>query len=294
LLPADFSSVLQQRRVAGSGVDVPTALLHDPLGGWFAAGTTTSRDLPVTAGVVQNRNRGTQTGWVGRFDGNLTPRYLTYFGGEFGDGVTALATDGAGNAYVAGTTFSSDMPVTGDAFQDVTSLGTREGYFSLLNSTGTQLLYGTYLGGFHTYPRNYDALTGAWGIARSTDGRVYVGGSTTAASFPVTGNSLRAGMGGIADAFLVRFENRALTVTSPSLLLQARTEKPYSYQFTAAGGRAPYVWSLTGFKLPDGITLSSGGLLSGTASTAQTESREYQFTVAVRDADNAVAYKSVF
>jgi hypothetical protein len=101
-------------------------------------------------------------------------------------------------------------------------------------------------------------------------------------------------MGGIMDAFLVRFEDCPLAVSSPSLLLQARTSAPYSYQLTATGGRAPYVWSLAGFRLPDGITLSSSGLLSGTASTTQAESGEYQFTVAVRDADNRVAYKSMF
>jgi len=43
----------------------------------------------------------------------------------------------------------------------------------------------------------------------------------------------------------------------------------YSFQFTADGGTAPYTWSVTAGTLPDGLTLSSSGLLSGTPTTAQ-------------------------
>jgi hypothetical protein len=293
-LSPDLSTVISYRILGGSGSDGATALVADSQGGWLATGTTTSSDLPVTTGVIQNRNRGTQTGWVARLDSNLAPQYVTYYGGEYGDGVAAATIDAQGNAYLAGTTFSFDMPATSDAFQDVTSLGTREGYFAVLNPTGSTLLYGTYLGGYYSWPRGFSALTGAWGIARSGDGRVYVGGSTQAASFPVTGNSLRAGMGGTSDAFLVRFEDQSFAVTTNSLLFQARTTAPYSRQLIATGGRTPYTWSVAGFQLPDGLSLSPAGVISGTAKTTQTESGEYQFTVAVRDADGKVANKSLF
>ncbi len=293
-LSADLSSVLGQRLFGGAGSDVVNALVVDPQGGWLAGGSTTSADLPVTASAYQRTRRGSQPGWLARLDGNLAFRYLTYFGGDFQDGVAALTTDPVGNAYFASTTFSVDMPTTADGFQDVTSLGLREGHFGVLNPEGTQLIYGTYLGGEKTTPRHFDALTGAWAVARSSSGNVYVAGSTAAASFPVTGSSLRTGMGGIADAFLVRFEDQALRISSPSLLQQARTNVAYSVQLNATGGRAPYTWSLAGFQLPDGLTLNASGLISGTANNNQAETDEYQFTVVVRDADGRVAHKSVF
>lgn len=293
-LSADLSRVISHRLFGGDGSEAINALTADPKGGYLLAGGTTSTNLPVTVGAFQNSKRGDQNGWVARVDENFASRYFTYFGGEFYDGVTAVATDPQGNAYVAGTGFSRDIPTTADAFQDVTSLGLREGYFAVLNPAGDQLSYSTYLGGAKSWPRFYDVYTGAWAVARAPDGRVYVGGSTQAATFPVTGNSLRSGMGGLMDAFLVRFEDSTLTISSPSLLQPALTNAAYSQQLTATGGRAPYAWSLASFQLPDGLKMSAAGLISGTTSSTQTEADEYQFSVAVRDADGRVAHKSFF
>lgn len=58
----------------------------------------------------------------------------------------------------------------------------------------------------------------------------------------------------------------------------ATQNSAYSFQFTAAGGTPPYTFSLTG-SLPDGLTMTSGGLISGTPTTQQTSS----FSVTVTD-----------
>ncbi|MGB1223914.1 MAG: putative Ig domain-containing protein [Mycobacterium sp.] len=44
----------------------------------------------------------------------------------------------------------------------------------------------------------------------------------------------------------------------------------YSQQLTALGGDGTYVWSLVGGTLPSGLSLSAGGLLSGTPDTVET------------------------
>jgi hypothetical protein len=69
---------------------------------------------------------------------------------------------------------------------------------------------------------------------------------------------------------------------------------PYNVTLVAAGGTPPYTWSKVGFELPDGIALSSAGVLSGAANVQQTENTGYQFTVKVTDAAAHVAYKSFF
>ena len=80
--------------------------------------------------------------------------YSTYLGGSkatFGD---AIEIDGAGNAYVTGSTSSLDFPITADAFQ--TSLAVHAGgggtdaFVTKLNSSGSGLVYSTYLGGDNT------------------------------------------------------------------------------------------------------------------------------------------------
>lgn len=55
---------------------------------------------------------------------------------------------------------------------------------------------------------------------------------------------------------------------------------PYSYQFTATGGTAPYTFTLASGSVPSGTTLNSSGLLSGTPNTVAL----YAFVVRVTDA----------
>ena len=68
-------------------------------------------------------------------------------------------------------------------------------------------------------------------------------------------------------------------------LPQAFQGEPYTASFTASGGTAPYSWSLTGGKLPPGITLGTGGSLSGTPTKVGT----FNFTVQVTDAASKTA-----
>ncbi len=57
-------------------------------------------------------------------------------------------------------------------------------------------------------------------------------------------------------------------VSEPSGLAAAQTSASLTTTFVAAGGVGPYSWSATG--LPTGVTLSSGGVLSGTPTTTGT------------------------
>jgi hypothetical protein len=65
------------------------------------------------------------------------------------------------------------------------------------------------------------------------------------------------------------------TSLSPRATLQG---KPYSFQLTAQGG-GNQTWSIQSGSLPTGVTLTSGGLLTGTP----TASGDYSFTVKVTD-----------
>ena len=59
----------------------------------------------------------------------------------------------------------------------------------------------------------------------------------------------------------------AVTSTSIPTIIQGYA---YSHQLTATGGKAPYTWELAlGSSLPEGITLSTAGVLGGTANAVQ-------------------------
>ncbi len=78
----------------------------------------------------------------------------------------------------------------------------------------------------------------------------------------------------------------ALTFSDPP---GAVVGQAYSQQLTVTDGTSPYTWSVTSGTLPPGLTLSSDGLLSGTA----TASGSYTFTVRVVDASGSAATRSV-
>jgi hypothetical protein len=62
----------------------------------------------------------------------------------------------------------------------------------------------------------------------------------------------------------------------------------YSSTLAASGGSSPYTWSLTSGSLPNGLTFSSAGVVSGTLALAGS----FSFTVQVKDASSNTASKS--
>ena len=75
--------------------------------------------------------------------------------------------------------------------------------------------------------------------------------------------------------------NLAITTTSP--LPSGLVNLAYSTTMSAAGGTPPYTWSITAGSLPTGLSLSSGGVISGTPTNAQTT------TPTIKVTDNAAA-----
>lgn len=119
--------------------------------------------------------------------------YATWISGNLGAGAAALAIDSGGNATVAGSTASRDYPVTPGAYQaanfatlrprDTTSVFGGQplelpvtGYVTKLNSTGTALIFSTYLGG-----SSVDSISS---IATDSAGRIYIGGVASSPDFP--------------------------------------------------------------------------------------------------------------
>ncbi|MEZ5403037.1 MAG: putative Ig domain-containing protein [Bryobacteraceae bacterium] len=74
-----------------------------------------------------------------------------------------------------------------------------------------------------------------------------------------------------------------LTIVTGCPLTPASSGVAYSQQLQAAGGTAPYAWSILSGALPPGITLGSTGLLSGTAGQAG----NYNFALRLVDSAGA-------
>lgn len=80
----------------------------------------------------------------------------------------------------------------------------------------------------------------------------------------------------------------SFTIVCPSISITPATisagtrNTAYNQSFSAAGGAAPYNWSLSAGTLPQGLTLSPAGQLSGTP----TQNGNFNFTVRATDANN--------
>ncbi|MEK7802237.1 MAG: SBBP repeat-containing protein, partial [Pseudomonadota bacterium] len=102
----------------------------------------------------------------------------TYLGGSSNDYANALAIDSGGNVYVAGATYSIDFPGTTGGVQ-TTNSGINPTFIAKLNSSLTNIIQSTYLGGS---AGNHNA----YALAIDSSANVYVPGYTASTAFPGT------------------------------------------------------------------------------------------------------------
>jgi hypothetical protein len=187
------------------------AIAVDAQGRAYVTGVAGADDFPITPGAYRtarcpNVYWFAGDGFVARLsaDGG-TLEYSTYLCGSGDDSPSDIAIDAAGNAYVAGTTGSTDFP-TVDPVQDTFPGGVVSvtGFVSKLGPDGSSLVYSTYLGG----------STNDWigGIAVDGDGNAYVTGQTQSDDFPTTPGVLQDHAGNrfcvdpCSDAFVTKID----------------------------------------------------------------------------------------
>jgi len=172
--------------LGGTSNDYATAIAVDSSGSTYITGYTTSANFPVTPGAYQTTCGGGNCTTIDAFVTKLNPsgtalEYSTYLGGSSKDYGYGIALDPSGDAFIVGTTYSSNFPVTSGAFQKAcggNSCASGDGFVTELNSTGSGLVYSTYIGGVSVNQANAIALDGS--------GNAYITGYTRSSSFPVT------------------------------------------------------------------------------------------------------------
>ena len=177
------------------------AIAVDAAGALYVGGKTAAA-FPTTAGAYDTTfNAGSADGFVVKIDptqsGAASAVYSTYLGGIGFDYVIGIDVDASGNAYLGGFTGSAGFPTTADG-ADRGMTGSNDGFFAVLNASGTGLTYSTFLGG----TGQDRVLDVDWNAAV---GSAYVAGFVGATDGPTAPTTTHFGPEGGNDAFVARF-----------------------------------------------------------------------------------------
>ena len=153
--------------------------------------------------------------------------YSTLLGGAGSlDSARGIAVDTAGQVYVTGAAYPG-FPVTPGVFDPTIEGVYNDIFISKLNSSGTGLVYSTFLGG-----SDFDA---GQALAGDSAGRASGAGYTTSPDFPTTPGALDDELDGGADVFVARINDTGTVLEYATLLGGSGDDLGWAMVLDAAG-----------------------------------------------------------
>ena len=187
-LNATGTGLVYSTYLGGSDRDYPYDIAVDASGAAYVTGYTLSVNFPRSPGAFQTLPTSSGDVFVVKIqpDGSSLA-YATLFGGNGHDIGNGIRVNAAGEAFVVGSTGSTNLPFGSEAYQAtpnfVPGLTAEDGFLCRLSADGSLLLAGTYLGG------SASDVTRAVDLGPSGD--VYVTGVTYSTNFPTTSGAFR-------------------------------------------------------------------------------------------------------
>jgi uncharacterized repeat protein (TIGR01451 family) len=247
-LNATGTGLVYSTYLGGSGEERGRGIAVDASGDAYVTGTTASTDFPATPGAFQTTFGGINDVFVTKLNPSGSGLvYSTYLGGSGDGGGSGIAVDASGNAYVVGSTASTDFPTTAGAFQTAFGGGQDDAFVTKLNPSGSAPVYSTYLGGSDT--------DGSSGIAVDASGNAYVIGGTLSTDFPTTAGAFQRTFGGGVDAFVAKISVN--TPSGASVTASAGNGVTVTFTSVAIPGETTAPTSSTGPTPPAGFSLGN-------------------------------------
>jgi hypothetical protein len=206
-LDAAGSTLVYSTYLGGSSGEQGLGIAVDSAGNAYVTGWTLSTNFP-TSSPIQATTGGGYDAFVTKLDATgASLVYSTYLGGSGTDEAFAIAVDSTSNAYVTGLTYSNNFPLV-SPLQPAYG-GVEDAFVLKMNSSGSALVYSTYLGGTSTDEGR--------GIALDSSGNAYVTGWTTSNDFP-TANAAQSAYQEGQDAFVAKLDGTGATLAYSTYL----------------------------------------------------------------------------
>lgn len=246
----------------GSGGDIGYGIAVDSSGNAYVTGISNSSNFPTSSGSQSGSFGGGGDAFVVKLNpagstssSSSTPQrvYSTFLGGNGTDSGNAIAIDAGGDAYVTGSTTSTNFTTTSGVFQQ-TYGGGGDAFVTEVNSTGAGLVYSSYLGG--------SGADAGQGIAVDSSNNAYITGSTQSANFP-TVTPLQALNAGSSDAFVAKVNFTGTMLVYSTYLGGAQADVGQSIKVDGSGNAyvAGYTFS-SNFPLAGPVQGSNAGTVN--------------------------------
>ncbi|WOO35280.1 SBBP repeat-containing protein [Anaerocolumna sp. AGMB13020] len=195
----DGIGLIYSTYLGGSERNVGFDISLDKCGCAYITGYTTSKDFPVTPCAFQTQNSSDDDiGYISKLssDGSYLV-YSSYLGGGKFTLAAGIKVDDCGCAYVTGTTYATDFPVTPYAFQTKLN-GVSSAFLTKISPDGRYLIYSSYFGG--------DNFTSGSTIGLDDLNHAYIAGGTNSIELPVTPGAFQTQYGGgVDDGYIAKF-----------------------------------------------------------------------------------------
>jgi beta-propeller repeat-containing protein/WD40 repeat protein len=188
-------SLLFSTYFGGSGEDDGFGIALDASANAYVTGLTYSTNFPTSNPFQPTKGTNNDAFLLKMSSNGQSLGYSTYLGGDGSDSGSSIAVDSSSNAYVTGTTKSTNFPTVNPFKGFLAGDASTNGFVSKFDTDGQSLVYSTYLRGSTGNDFNFR-------IAVNSSGNAYLTGDSESGDFPMQ-NELQI-FAGFFDPFVMK------------------------------------------------------------------------------------------